>query len=130
MSTVKDSAEIKGLETRRNKLQSERKALNIEIQDKQKQSSDMKTRIDGFQKKIEKLKAQKPKDLIVSEHAMLRYIERVMGIDLQELQERILPPEKAMEVKAMGNCTYGMGDHRLTVKDGVIVTVLGDEENV
>ncbi len=130
MSTVKDSAEIKGLETRRNKLQAQRKSLNIEIQDKQKESSEMKVRIDGFQKKIEKLKSQKPKDLIVSEHAMLRYIERVMGIDLQELQNKILPPEKAYEVRAMGNCTYGLGDHKLTVKDGIVVTVIGEEEYV
>ena len=69
MSHVKDSAEIKGLETRRNKLQAERKQLNIEIQDKQKESSEMKSRIDIIQKKIEKLKSKKPKDLIVSEHA-------------------------------------------------------------
>ena len=52
MSYVKDSAEIKGLETRRNKLQSTRKQLNIEIMGKQKESSELKDRIDFFQKKL------------------------------------------------------------------------------
>jgi len=127
MSNVKVSAEIKGLETRRNKLQAQRKQLNIEIQEKQKESANMKSRIDMLQKKIEKLKSKKSNNLIISEHALLRYIERVIGIDLQEIQNKILPPEKVEKIKAMGNCTYGLGDHKLTIKDGIVVTVLGDE---
>jgi len=127
MSNVKDSTEIKGLETRRNKLQAQRKQLNIEIQEKQQESAGLKSRIDTLQKKIEKLKSKKSNNLIVSEHALLRYIERVIGIDLQEIQNKVLPPEKVLEVKAMGNCTYGLGDHKITIKDGIVVTVLGDE---
>ena len=128
MSHVKDSSEIKGLETRRNKLQAERKQLNIEIQDKQKESSEMKSRIDMLQKKIEKLKSKKPNDLIVSEHSLLRYIERVIGIDLEEIRAKILPDDKVSEIKAMGNCSYGLGDHTIKVKDGVVVTVLGSDD--
>jgi len=127
MGLVKNSAEIKSLETRRNKLQTQRKMLNIEIQDKQKESNEMKMRINGFQKKIEQLKSQKNDDLIISEHAMLRYIERVMGIDLQDLQDKILPKDKIQAVEAMGNCTYSLGEHKITVKDGVVVTVIGVE---
>ena len=128
MSHIKDSAEIKSLETRRNKLQAERKQVNIEIQDKQKESADMKSRIDVLQKKIEKLKSKKPKDLIVSEHSMLRYIERVIGIDLDEIRTKVLPTDKVYEVKKMGDCAYGLGDHSIVVKDGVVVTVLGSND--
>ena len=54
---------------------------------------------------------------------MLRYIERVLGIDLQEIQDKILPADKIDDVKKMGNCTFGLNTHKITVKDGIIVTV-------
>jgi len=125
--SVKKAAEIKSLETRRNKLQAQRKQLNIEIADKQKESSEMKRKIDSFQKEIEKLKNKKPEKLIISEHAMLRFIERVMHIDLTELQKKILPPEKASEIEKFGNCTYNMEDYKITIKDGIVVTVVSND---
>src|SRR5690349_9766299 len=36
---------------------------------------------------------------IVSEHAILRYLERVMGVDIAELSEKVFPKEMAGAVK-------------------------------
>lgn len=62
--------------------------------------------------------------VVVSEHAMLRYIERVLGIDLEELQQKILPPGNADAISSLGDGTYPIGEHRIKVKSGTIVTVL------
>jgi len=124
--SIKNSAELKGLETRRNELQAKRKLLNIEITDKQKESAAIKKKIDFLQREIERLKKKTPSNIVISEHAMLRYIERVLGIDLTELQNKIVPPDKLDEIKLIGNGTFSINDHKVTVKDGVIVTVLGD----
>jgi len=124
--SIKNSAELKGLETRRNKLQAERKTLNIEIAEKQKESAAMKKKIDYLQSAIEKLKKKTPSNIVISEHAMLRYIERVLGIDLNELQNKIIPSNKLDEIKLIGNGTFSINNHKVTVKDGVVVTVIGD----
>lgn len=36
----------------------------------------------------------------VSEHAMLRYIERVLGVNVQRIAERLLPPQAVAHIKA------------------------------
>lgn len=66
----------------------------------------------------------------VSEHAMLRYIERKYGIDMQELQKEILSDEtKAVIREAMPNCRLPIGDGLyIVVRDCVVVTVVRKEE--
>jgi len=117
------NAEIKNLETRRNKLQSERKHLNIEVSEKQQSSSHLKIKIEKLQKQIEKLKSEKGKDIIISEHAILRYIERVIGINISEIEEKILPMNRRENIQQFGDCTIKNEDYKLIIKGGVVVTI-------
>jgi hypothetical protein len=78
--------------------------------------------MNDYDKEITRLK----KGIIVSEHAMLRYFERVLGFNLEEIKALVLPPEDQEIIKAMGNGTFPInkGTHKVTVVDSVITTVL------
>ena len=68
--------------------------------------------------------------IIVSEHAMLRYIERVLGIDLKEIERRILTDEVKEQYKIVGNGRFPINDEfRALIRDNVVVTITGVEKN-
>ncbi len=68
------------------------------------------------------------KDVVMSEHAILRYIERVIGFELSEITDTVLSESFVKGVKAMGDGKYPISDTsgaKAVVKNGVIVTVEG-----
>ena len=61
----------------------------------------------------------------VSDHAIVRYLERVKGMDIKAIRKEILPKHMSKAVSQLGNGFYPVGDtHRVRVKGGVVVTVL------
>ena len=65
------------------------------------------------------------KDITVTEHAQLRYCERVLGINLEEIKEKILPPSIREQVKTVGDGIFPIqNSHRVRVRNGVVITVL------
>ncbi len=122
--SYKQSTEQKALETRRNLIQSERKVLVDEIIDKQKTSGDMKRKIAELQTKIENIKEKTPSKIIVSEHAILRYLERVRGINLQEAEEEILTEASKKIIDELGNCKINTeAGFKIVVRNGIVVTI-------
>jgi len=65
--------------------------------------------------------------LIESEHALLRYLQRVYKLDLSKIEAEISPKELFLKVQELGNGTYCCeGGFSAKVVDGVIVTILDD----
>jgi hypothetical protein len=62
----------------------------------------------------------------VSDHALLRYVERVMGIDVEAIRSDILTDgvKAALRTGATGITVNGV---KMVAKDGVVVTVLADD---
>tara|TARA_B100001778_G_scaffold330827_1_gene333987 strand:- start:14302 stop:14724 length:423 start_codon:yes stop_codon:yes gene_type:complete len=106
--------QLKAAKEKVSSIQSELTAKDREIAQATKRLTEIEKTISG------KTESQ----VVVSEHAMLRYIERVLGIDLEELQQKILPPGNADAISSLGDGTYPIGEHRIKVKSGTIVTVL------
>jgi len=79
---------------------------------------------------IRKLKeSTKVRAVIVSEHAILRYLERVRGIDIDQVKKEIAPEHIIQGVRAMGNGEYPVaGSHTLKIQDNTVVTILTKEE--
>ncbi len=60
----------------------------------------------------------------VTEHAIVRYLERHYGLDIKALLEELVSPEIAARIQQFPNCRIGIkGDLWLNVKEGLIVTV-------
>ncbi len=65
---------------------------------------------------------------IVTEHALLRYVENVLGIDLQEIQANILSDANLGMYRQLGDGRYPVGDcksgFKAVFKNGSVVTVV------
>ena len=65
------------------------------------------------------------RDVTVSNHAMLRFVERVFLQDMEDLQRRLLPDATIEQWKIGGDGYYPVGDsHVVRIVGGVVVTVL------
>jgi hypothetical protein len=72
---------------------------------------------------------KKAKAVMVSEHSILRYLERVRGVDLDQVKKEIMPEATIQRIRAMGNGEYPVGgSHTLRVRDNTVITVLTKEE--
>ncbi len=123
-----DHVELKSLKSRRDQAQRELKALQDEANALNKKVRDAQGTISKLDRDINKL-TQRNKNIIVSEHAMLRYIERVMGMDMEKLKKQILPDLTQSQIRALGNGSYPVGkSHRVKVRDNTIITILTKDE--
>ena len=125
---IKGKEELKKLNTLQVKLQSEIEAIKIEREILNNKLQNAERNLGKIREEIKKLK--EGNKIIVSEHAMLRYIERVLGIDLKEIERRILTDEVKEQYKIVGNGRFPINDEfRALIRDNVVVTITGDEKN-
>lgn len=83
--------------------------------------SDLRTELNALNASIASLTTSTP---IVSEHAMLRYIERVYGVSLAEVADAILTPQNRNLIKFAGNCKIKAADMTFIVREGCVVSVV------
>ena len=125
---IKGKEELKKLNTLQVKLQSEIEAIKIEREILNNKLQSAERNLGKILEEIKKLK--EGNKIIVSEHAMLRYIERVLGIDLKEIERRILTDEVKEQYKIVGNGRFPINDEfRALIRDNVVVTITGVEKN-
>ncbi len=63
-------------------------------------------------------------NVTVSEHAILRYVERVLNIDIEAIKAKILQPQIKEQIQTLGNGTYPVnGEFKVRVRNNVIVTI-------
>lgn len=58
----------------------------------------------------------------VTEHALLRYLERVRGIDLDSVKKEMLTPERLAMIKVAPNCEINIGGIKFIVRDSAVIT--------
>lgn len=73
-----------------------------------------------------KPEAKKSQDgLVVSEHSIIRYLERIVGINMGEIRRAIAPDSAMQKILQSGDGCYDNGHGVfLVVKEKTIVTVL------
>ena len=61
----------------------------------------------------------------ISDHAIIRWLERVKGVDIARIRAEMSSP--ALQVADKFGCPVVIGKHgeRMVVRDGVVVTVIG-----
>ena len=60
----------------------------------------------------------------VSDHAVLRYIQRVHGVDVESIREQMIPERVLDAIQAVGGVgKFPTGGCHAVAKDGVVVTV-------
>jgi hypothetical protein len=100
----------------------EAQALAIQIRHDREYLNQCRQRI---AKLSAQLAAQEPnKEVKVSDHALLRYIERVMGADLDKFRADILTEQNRKAIEFAGDCTIKSGGVEFVVKNRTVVTVI------
>jgi hypothetical protein len=124
-NNIKETNILKGLQTQLERASGEFEALKLQqneiiahIQYKKKQVDDLKNKIKQFE-------STKNKPLIVSEHAILRYLERVEGLDINSVIEKIATPDIKKMAEVLGNGTFPSGNNfSVKVNNNIAITVL------
>lgn len=116
-----DSHELKGLHVRKAKLDAEIKAIEDERTRLGQEVGRKKNELNTVRQKIDSFMAKEP---VVTEHALLRYIERVMGINLEEIRGRILTEQNRKAIEFAGSCKIKSDGVEFVVKDRCVVSVV------
>ncbi|NND64789.1 MAG: hypothetical protein HKM24_02385 [Gammaproteobacteria bacterium] len=119
------SSQIKELLQQMSELESQR-IFDLSTQSKRKKQFDDKQKeLQKLERKEDAVKPTDVSDLIVSEHAIVRFLQRVENIDLEEIKKRILTQQVLELMGQLGlNGTFPTGaGFQVVVKNGVIVTI-------
>ena len=119
--TVKSSHQLK-------KLQTELKSAENDVSQFAKQMACIKTDFAYAKMKVSEIKQDIKKasknEVIISEHALLRYFERILGFDLEKIRQEILTPDilNLIDFAKSGKVPFQQG-HHLVCRDRIIVTI-------
>lgn len=110
----------KKLEVADNHIEGKKEAYEKSIRFKE----NIQKQIYEAQQELEK--TSKSDELIVSDHSLIRYLERVKGLDIEALRQEIVTDELKALYKQLGDGKYPIQQEggRAVVKDGVIVSIV------
>ena len=116
---------LKQLQVRLNNERNSFTVLKEEAADAQRKSNESLKKVRALEAEIASLTVDK---IVVSEHALLRFVERVGGYDLNAISEAIAKEIEPM-VKSIGSGKFPIANgFRAVVKDKVVVTITGGED--
>jgi chromosome segregation ATPase len=111
---------LKQLQTRRRELELKSDQLKSDLAEINRSYQKVRDDLAAIASQIERETAVP----LVTEHAVLRYAERVLGVDTEDIKSRILTQDLAGKIKSLGSGKYPIGDgRRAVVKGNVIVSI-------
>ena len=123
MGAIATESLLKQKKTYLEKVQAEIQAKTYQKGNIDREINQLKSKEQSIKEEIKKL-TTKSTEIIVSEHAILRYFERVLGFNLDDIKKEICTEEFLNLANTLGNGTYPIGESaRAVVKNNVIVTI-------
>jgi hypothetical protein len=106
---------------RQTQLEAELKELAINASSFNKKIAEKTIALQQVKKELSAIQSHNP---TVTEHALLRYIERVMKIDLADIKDKILSESNKEYINKLRTCKIPVdGKYKLVVKDKTVVTI-------
>ena len=65
--------------------------------------------------------------IVVTDHSIVRYFERVLKYNIREIKEKIIKQDLKERYRIMGNGIFDQGEFRVVLKDNTIITILNKE---
>lgn len=107
-------------------LQAESARLESSISGLERQIADLRAEFGQVRNELAKRLRPTPEPRL-SDHALMRFIERVFGVDFEAMRAEILNPNIVAAIKAGASAVTVRGV-KMLVKDNTIVTVVTDEQ--
>lgn len=119
---LKQKEELKKLQSLLIKQKSEIDLIKRERQLINERLSVAERNLRNTEEELKKLKTGNK--IIVSEHAVLRYLERTMELDLKAVENEILSEEVVSQYRTLGNGKYPVSNGcKAVIKDNVVLTI-------
>ena len=120
--SAKDSQQLKNLQSRRDKLQVD----VISLKDSVKTAQSAQNKAEHQLKRVlQEISDLAEKDVIVSEHAILRFLERKFSLDIEDIKKDIFSDSIKIQHQALGNGQYPITDGlKAVIKNNTVVTVV------
>ncbi len=61
----------------------------------------------------------------ISDHALLRYLERVKGVDIEAVRAEMMSAALDKAIEFGSRVLIGRHGERLVIREGIVVTVIG-----
>ena len=123
MSRIKKDRIIKGLKSQIKKLEGEAESIKIEVSNKQREYNAKLNQAKNIQEELDKL--DNDKTLRVTEHAIVRYLERVKGVNISEIEKEILNSDVLKMVNTLGGTGgYPTNGFKVLIKDYTVTTII------
>lgn len=120
---MKEARQCKQLQTLLTKMLADLEVLKTEIAIKQREQTQKQNDIERLRIEISKL--DNSQNIKVSEHAIIRYFERVKGFNIEDVEKDILSDSVLNLIdKLGGNGKYPNKDFSVVMKDFTVVTIL------
>lgn len=119
--------DLKGLQVQRDKTRSALDAARFDQKAANQKVNELQKKLETLDRQIKDQleRAREVGSAVVSEHAMLRYFERVMGFNLEEIKAKVIPNKTAEMIAKLGPGVYPVeGGFKIKVKDNVVVTLV------
>lgn len=119
---LKQKEELKKLQSLMVKQKSEIDLIKRERQLADERLAVAERNLKKIEEEMKKLK--NGNKIIVSEHAILRYLERTMELDIKAIEKEILTDETLKQYRTLGNGKYPISNGcKAVIKDNVVITV-------
>lgn len=120
---MKEVRKIKGLKTQLKKMEGDAEALKVDVAIKQRE---YKNKLDCIKVLKQEIKKHENNDNIrVSEHAIVRYFERVLGFDISQIEEEILSKSVLELVEKLGGSgSYPNKTYQVVIKNYTVTTII------
>lgn len=115
-------SKLKILQSKIAGLESRKKVLNMDqimiMQEINKIEKEIQRANENIERLIEK-------DIIVSEHCLLRYFERVLNYNLEDIKKDILTEKIKEQYRELGAGTFPneKGNFKIIIKNNVVITL-------
>lgn len=121
--------EIKKLQSMQSTVEAEIEALKMTEQNLKQELAAKRMSLNKLKQRIHNLSKNNGEGITISEHAIIRYFERILGLNMEEVTQKILPDKEAVLVESLGNGHYPIngGEFKIIVRNDTVVTLYTDE---
>lgn len=112
---------LKHLQTRLKEIEYKENELKEQISLLQ---NNLKLITENKNKLLLQIKNYNNKDIEITEHAIIRYLERYKRLNIEDIKKEIINEDIKQKILYLGNCTFPNGKFKLKVINKKIVTVL------
>jgi len=113
--------DVKKLHSKKSRLKRQLKEIREEKFEVSQREYHTVRSITDINKKLDTYRDGK---LVVSDHAMIRYMERIKHLDLEELKKLIVPEDTEKLIEKLGSGKFPAGTHHVVVKNKMVMTIL------